>query len=388
MLFAKEAGASKLRSMIDPRVTALAQQLCSYSCKLNESDTVLLHMFDIPEEVTAEFVRVAYTFGAKVLTRIEQSPVRRARMMGMTEANAQVNTAVELYEMQQSTAYIALRGSHNNLELSDVPGDVNRMWAKTYVKPVVFETRVPNTKWVALRWPNPSFAQMASMSTEAFEDFYFRVCLVDYAKMAAAAEPLRELMDRTDRVRITGPGTDLSFSIKGVGSVPCSGEANVPDGECFSSPLRESMNGTVQYNTVSLYEGTEFTNIFFRVKDGQIVEATAGANTEALNKILDTDPGARYFGEWSLGYNPHVLHPMKDTLFDEKIGGSFHLTPGNAYEGTGGNGNESNIHWDIVCIQRAEYGGGDIYFDDVLIRKDGIFVLPELAGLNPDQLGH
>lgn len=307
-------------------------------------------------------------------------------MLGMTEANAATMAANEKFEMENMSAYIALRGGANYAEHNDIPGETMAMWQKVYAKPVVFETRVPKTKWVALRWPSAGMAQQAGMPTEAFEDFYFRVCTIDYAKMAEAVKPLADLMNRTDLVHIVGPGTDLRFSIKDIGAVPCTGHANIPDGECFTSPVRDSMNGTIQYNTVSLYQGTEFKDIRYVVKDGRIVEASAGDNTAKLNEILDTDEGARYFGEWAIGFNPDVLHPMKDTLFDEKIGGSFHLTPGNAYSGRGDNGNRSAIHWDTVLIQRPEYGGGEIWFDGVLIRKDGLFVLPELAGLNPENL--
>ncbi|HWD39775.1 MAG TPA: aminopeptidase, partial [Fimbriimonas sp.] len=246
--------------------------------------------------------------------------------------------------------------------------------------------RIPKTKWVALRWPSPSMAQLANASTPAFEKFYFDVCTLDYSKMARACAPLEELMSRTDRVRITSPGTDFSFSIKDIGAVACTGERNIPDGECFSAPVKESVNGVVQFNTVSLYQGTEFKDIRYVIKNGKIVEASAGSNTDKINEILDTDEGARYFGEWSLGFNPYVLHPMKDTLFDEKIAGSFHFTPGNAYDPPGGNGNKSGVHWDTVLIQRPDYGGGEIYFDDKLIRKDGLFVLPELEALNPENL--
>lgn len=372
--------------MLDPRITKLAETLCSYSVKLSPSDSVLIHAFDIPEEAVAEFVRVAQSKGSRVYVRLESNLIRRQMMLGMTEDNAKGHARIEKFEMEEMTAYIALRGTHNVTEMSDVPGEILTMWQREYATPVVFETRVPKTKWVALRWPTPAMAQQASLSTPAFEEFYFKVCTLDYSRMAKAAEPLKALMDQTDRVRIVGPGTDLSFSIKGIGSVPCSGEANIPDGECFSCPVRESMNGEIQYNTVSLYQGTEFKDIYFKVENGRIVEARAGDQTAKLNQILDSDAGARYFGEWSLGYNPYVLHPMKDTLFDEKIAGSFHLTPGNAYEGEGGNNNKSSVHWDIVCIQRPEYGGGEIWFDDVLVRKDGLFVLPELAGLNPEHL--
>lgn len=376
-----------LASMLDPRVTKLAELISSHSLGLKKGDNLLIHAFDIPDEVVAEFVRVAQAKGALVAVRVEQNLVKRQIMMGLNEDYAKLIAKIEKHEMEQMTHYLALRGTENYAELNDVSPANQEIWSKHYAKPVVFETRVAKTTWTVLRWPTRGMAQQASTSTPKFEDFFFNVCTVDYARMEQAAQPLKDLMNRTDKVRITGPGTHLEFSIKNVGAVPCSGGANIPDGECFSSPVRESMNGTVQYNTVSLYQGTEFKDIFFRVKDGKIIEATAGAQTETLNKILDTDAGGRYFGEWSLGYNPHVLHPMKDTLFDEKIAGSFHLTPGNAYEGPGDNGNRSAIHWDIVCIQRPEYGGGEIYFDDVLIRKDGLFVIPELMGLNPDKLG-
>ena len=316
--------------MLDPRVTRLAELFADHSVRLDASDSVLLHTFDIPNEVIAEFVRVFQSRSARVTIRSESNLVRRQLMHGMTEANAELIAKVEKYEMEQMTAYVALRGTDNYAEQSDVPSEILSLWSKIYTKPVVFETRVEKTKWAVTRWPTPGMAQQANMPTPAFEKFFFDVTTVDYAKMARAAAPLTELMDKTDRVRIVGPGTDLSFSIKGVGSVPCSGEANIPDGECFSCPVQGSMNGTVQYNTVSLYQSVEFKDIRFVVKDGRIVEAEAGANTAKLNEILDTDEGARSFGEWSLGYNPHVLHPMKDTLFDETIAGSFHLTPGNS----------------------------------------------------------
>lgn len=373
--------------MLDPRITKLAELLCTHSTKLTADDKVLIHAFDIPEEAVAEVVRVARSKGAQVALRLESNRVKRELMKGMTEANTKLIAQIEKYEMEQMTAYIAIRGSHNYAEHSDTPSDIQTMWQKHYATPVVFETRVPKTKWVALRWPTASMAQQANMPTEAFEDFYFRVTTLDYSKMAKACEPLKDLMDKTDMVRLVAPGTDLTFSIKGIGSVPCSGEANIPDGECFSCPVKDSVNGRIEFNTVSLYQGTEFSDIKYTLKNGKIIDASAGANTAKINEILDTDEGARYIGEWSLGFNPHVLHPMKDTLFDEKIAGSFHFTPGNAYPPPGGNGNKSAIHWDTVLIQRPEYGGGEIWFDGVLIRKDGLFVLPELMDLNPDRLG-
>jgi len=372
--------------MIDPRVTQLANVLCTHSTRLTPDDNVLIYACDIPYEAVAEVVRVAQSFGAKVVVRLDSNVVKRQILLGLSLSNAQLIADVEKHEMEQMTAYIALRGSHNYAEASDVPEANQTLWSKEYMQPVHFGVRIPNTKWVALVWPTSSMAQQAMMSTAAFEDFYFKVCTLDYARMQKAAEPLVDLMATTDRVEIKGPGTNLAFSIKGLGAVSCHGERNIPDGECYTAPVRESAEGTVAYNCVSLNQGVEFKDIKLTVKRGRIVEAKAGDNTAKLNSILDTDEGARYFGEWSLGYNPHILHPMKNTLFDEKITGSFHLTPGAAYVGEADNGNRSSVHWDIVCIQRPDYGGGEIWFDGRLIRKDGLFVVPELEGLNPDRL--
>ena len=207
---------------------------------------------------------------------------------------------------------------------------------------------------------------------------------IDYARMSKAMDSLVDLMNRTDRVHIKGPGTDLTFSIKDIPAIKCAGEMNIPDGEVYTAPVRESMNGVISYNTPSEEQGFTYENIRFEIKDGKIIKATANDN-ERINQLLDTDEGARYFGEFAIGVNPYILSPMKDTLFDEKIAGSFHLTPGMAYEDAP-NGNDSAVHWDLVMIQRPEYGGGEIYFDDVLIRKDGLFILPELMCLNPDNL--
>lgn len=372
--------------MLDPRVTRLAELLCDHSTRLTDQDKVLIHAFDVPPEPVAELVRVARSRGAQIAVRLESNMVKRQLLLEMTEDNARLIADSEKHEMELMTAYIALRGADNSAELADVPGPIQSMWQREYAAPVVFGVRIPKTKWVVLRWPTASMAQQANMSTEAFEKFYFEVCTLDYAKMERACRPLKDLMDGADLVEVKGPTADFSFSIKDIGAVPCFGQRNIPDGECFTAPVRDSVNGYVQFNTVSLYQGVEFKDVRYVVRNGRIMEASAGANTDKINEILDTDEGARYFGEWSLGFNPHVLHPMKDTLFDEKIAGSFHFTPGNAYDPPGGNGNKSAVHWDTVLIQRPEYGGGEIWFDGRLVRKDGLFVVPELEGLNPGNL--
>ena len=214
--------------------------------------------------------------------------------------------------------------------------------------------------------------------------FFLRSLHPRLPQASTGNERAKKLMERTDRVEIAGPGTDLRFSIKKIPAVICGGDRNIPDGEVFTAPVRDSVNGFVTFNAPTIYQGTSFDHIRLEFENGKIVKATSN-QTKKLNDVLDADAGARYIGEFSLGFNPHILHPMRDILFDEKIAGSFHFTPGQAYE-TADNGNRSQVHWDMVNIQRREYGGGEIYFDGKLIRKNGEFVVPALQSLNRARL--
>jgi aminopeptidase len=282
--------------------------------------------------------------------------------------------------MRDMQAYIAVRGSHNIAETSDVPADRMKL-AMKHMRPVL-DHRVKRTKWCVLRWPTPAMAQQAGMSTAAFEDFYFRVCLLDYKALLPGMKALKRLMDATDRVEITGPGTDLRFSIKNIPAIVCGGNYNIPDGEVFTAPVKDSVEGVVSYNAPTIYQGIPFDGIRLEFEKGRIVKAEAGAKTKQLNTILDSDPGARFIGEFAIGFNPEIREPMRDILFDEKIAGSFHFTPGQAYE-EADNGNRSQVHWDMVNIQRKDWGGGEIRFDGKLIRKDGVFLTKSLLALNP-----
>ena len=313
---------------------------------------------------------------------IRDSAVTRELLLSCSEEQITFMNECSLQKMKGMQAYIAIRAGGNTAELSDVPSDKLNMYYR--LTSPTLDYRVNETKWVVLRYPNNSMAQLANTSLEAFEDFYFDVCTLDYSKMDRAMDALAALMERTDKVHIKGPGTDLTFSIKDIPAIKCAGECNIPDGEVYTAPVKDSMNGIISYNTPSEEQGFTYENIVFEIENGKIVKATSNDN-DRINHLLDTDEGARYFGEFAIGVNPYILEPMKDTLFDEKICGSFHLTPGASYEDAP-NGNKSAVHWDLVMIQRAEYGGGEIYFDDVLIRKDGIFTLPELACLNPENL--
>jgi aminopeptidase len=370
--------------MKDPRIEQLARNLIQYSVQLQPGEKVLIENFGLQRELVTALVKEAYAAGGYPFVSIKDHSVDRALLLGAQEEQYTMMANFEANVMKEMDAYIGLRSGENISEQSDVPDERMKLHSSTIGKKVHREIRVPKKKWVVLRYPNASMAQLAKMSTEAFEDFYFDVCNLDYSKMDNAMDNLADLMNKTDKVRLVGEGTDLTFSIKDIPAVKCAGRLNIPDGEVYTAPVKDSVNGTISYNTPSPYNGFTFENVKLTFKDGKIVEATAN-DTERINKIFDTDEGARYVGEFAIGVNPHIQHPMQDILFDEKIDGSFHFTPGECYEDAY-NGNHSNIHWDMVMIQRPEYGGGEIYFDDVLIRKDGKFVQSALDVLNPENL--
>lgn len=371
--------------MTDVRLKHLASQLVNYSCQVRPGDRVLIESFGPEVPVAIELVKAVYAAGGLPFVNLKNRAVERCVMMAASDRQLEIMADYEAHQMALMDAYIGVRAGDNNAELSDVSAEQMGRYHKLVFKPVHHKIRIPRTRWVVLRYPTPAMAQQANMSTEAFEDFYFRVCNLNYADLSRSMDPLVALMKRTDLVHITAPGTDLCFSIKNMPVVKCAGEHNIPDGEVFTAPVRESVEGYITYNTLSLYQGKTFEGIRMEFKQGRIVKAEANDN-DTLHRILDMDEGARYIGEFALGVNPFIVHPMKDTLFDEKICGSLHFTPGNCYDDCS-NGNHSAIHWDLVLIQRPEYGGGSIYFDDRLIRQDGSFTLPELSGLNPEHFG-
>jgi aminopeptidase len=371
-------------SMLDPRIKELATNLINYSVELKKGEKILIEVFGAENPLARQLVKEAYEIGALPFIEVNDELLNRELLIKASAEQLEAQARYHKMRMEEMDAYIAIRSAENITQNSDVPSENMQLYMEKFIKPIHGEIRVPNTKWCVLRYPNHSMAQSASMSTEAFEDFYFDVCTLDYAKMSEAMDNLVELMEQTDKVKIVGEGTDLTFSIKDIPAIKCDGKLNIPDGEVFSAPVKDSVNGVLTYNTPAVYQGFTYENIRLEFKDGKIIKATAN-NTEKINKVFDTDEGARYIGEFAIGVNPYIETPMKDTLFDEKIKGSFHFTPGKCYD-EASNGNKSSIHWDLVCIQRAEYGGGEIYFDDRLIRKDGLFVIPELECLNPDNL--
>ena len=371
--------------MSDVKCNKLASVLLNHSVKLQKGERILIEMLGTDcTDLAIELIRQAKDIGAIPLFNIIDYKVLKEMLINCNEEQIKTYAKYDLIKMKEADAYIGIR-SANPKDLDGIPKENMEIYNRLYQTPVHFEERVKNTKWCILRYPNESMAKMAKMSLEEFTEFFFKVCTINYSKMEKAMQPLKELLSKTDKVHILGNGTDLTFSVKGIEAEKYYGTFNIPDGEVASCPTKYSSNGYITYNTETTYNGITFKNIYFELKDGKIINAKAGDKTKELNEILDTDEGARYIGEFALGLNPYINNTMGDTLFDEKVAGSFHFTPGTALEESD-NGNRSNIHWDIVCIQTPEFGGGEIYFDDVLIRKDGRFVLKELENLNPENL--
>lgn len=373
--------------MIDPRARRLAKLLINHSTHTAAGDLVYVECIGadtlaLGQAVMEEAVAVG---AAPHLQFSEPAISRRVISNGSDEVFARM-AQFQLKMMKDATVYIGIRGAGNSFEMNGVAPDRLQAYTRIVSKPVHLEERVKRTRWCVLRYPNASMAQMAGQCTEDFARFYYDVCCLDYAAMSEACKPLTQLMTQTKHVRITGPGaTNLTFSIDGIPAVACTGNMNIPDGECFTAPVLDSLNGCVEFNAPTLHEGQGYENVTVWFENGRVVKATAAteAQTAKLNEVLDRDEGSRRVGEFALGFNPFVQSPMRDILFDEKIAGSFHLALGQCYDETP-NGNVSTLHWDLVCIQRGDYGGGEIWFDDVLVRKDGLFVLDELRGLNPD----
>ncbi|WP_445665161.1 aminopeptidase [Fodinibius sp. AD559] len=357
----------------------LAKKVLEFSCELEKGQNVMLQLVGLNGiGLLRALVEHAREMDANPFVQIEDTEIRRMLVETGDEKfwkNQAENDQLPL--MKKMDAFVGIRAALNIYEQADVSKEANKAYADYFVDPVHYKERVNNTNWVVLRYPSEAFAMNAKMPTQRFREFYYKACLLDYTELAAAMEPLQDRLENTDMIRLEGEGTDIEFSVKGQTWIPCFGKRNIPDGELFSSPILSSVNGHITY-APSVYQGKPFEYVKLEVRDGVVIDSDS-SNNEALEEILDTDAGARQFGEFSFGLNPIIDEPMYDILFDEKIYGSNHLTLGNDYE-IAPNGNESNIHWDLVCI------GADVYLDGEKIREGREFITDDLKGLNPENL--
>lgn len=362
------------------KLKELASLIVNYSIRVEKDERVLITTQSLEtREFVSYLIEEIYKNGGVPCLKIND-PILGARLAeNNNEGRIELLKKIQENEVELFDSFINIRYATNDYENKNVSGEMSKKLSQALLPSS--DVRVNQRKWVLLNYPSLLDSYKAKMTSTEFMEFALRVMTVNYKSMSELIKPLKKLMDKTDKVRIVSPGTDITFSIKGMGSIHCVGEMNIPDGELYSAPVKNSVNGTITYNTPSPYQGRVYNHVSLEFKDGKIINATCDDDNEKLNEIFNTDEGARYVGEFSLGFNPEILYPMGDILYDEKILGSIHFTPGQAYKDCY-NGNDSGIHWDMVLIQRKDYGGGEIYFDDVLIRKDGMFVLEELKPLN------
>lgn len=362
------------------KIEELSKKIVDYSIKLDKDDKVLItYQNTACNDLVESLIDNISKKGAICHTKFIDPIINHKLMVNTDSKKAKLLGEYSRFEVENYTAFIMIRYTINDYEDNDIEPNIRSIIGKETRK--YDSVRINKRKWVLLNYPSILDAHKAKMSIRKFRDYSFDAMTTDYNELGNRLKPLKDLMEKTDKVRIVAPNTDISFSIKGMPVIPCLGEANLPDGEIFTAPVLESVNGQITYNTPSPYRGLVFNNVCLEFKEGRIINCSCNGDNEALKSIFDTDKGSRYIGEFSLGLNPKILHPVGDILFDEKIIGSIHFTPGQAYE-EADNGNRSDIHWDLVLIQREDYGGGEIYFDDVLIRKNGEFVLEELKHLN------
>lgn len=365
--------------MKDPRIDKLADVLVNYSARVKKGDVVLISASGFE---AAPLVKEIYSLclknGAKYVEYDFTLPEITRRFYD-DAAKAQVGFFPQhkLDFMKQVNAFIAISAADNSMVMANA--DPEKMIAHAKVMRPIQDWRVKNTKWVVTRYPTHGGAQEAKMSLEEYEEYVFAACCIDWAAESRKQEKLKKLMDKADRIRIKASDTDLSFSIAGLPGIKCDGRFNIPDGEVFTAPVKDSVAGYITYNCPTVYQGKEFNGIRLEFANGKIVKASCTGMDEQLNKILDTDDGARYIGEFAIGVNPGIRRPMRNILFDEKIFGSIHFTPGQCYDECD-NGNRSAVHWDMVKILT---GDGEIWFDNTLIQKDGMFVHRDLVSLNP-----
>lgn len=365
--------------MSDPRIDKLADILINYSTEVKRDDVVMLDFSGVRPLplVQAVYEKCLKNGAAYVECNFSQEDLTRTFYDIAQGRQLTYFPKHRLEAMKKATVYIGINGMENTQNFANTSTD--KMVAREKVLRPIVNRRVDHTRWVITRYPTIGLAQDAKMSLGEFEDFYFRACNIDWRDFAKKITPLWKMVGRAGNVRIKASDTDLHFSIKGIAAIKSEGLRNMPDGEVFTAPVKDSVEGHITYNTPSLYQGKEFNGVRLEFKKGKIMKASAKTGSISdLNKILDSDSGARSIGEFAFGLNKNISRPMKNILFDEKIAGSIHFTPGQAYKDAD-NGNRSSVHWDLVKILK---GDGEIWLDGRLIQKDGKFVVRELKGLN------
>jgi len=279
-------------------------------------------------------------------------------------------------EMEKMDAYIRIGGGDNTQDLSGIHPEKISEWKSTTRE--ILNERL-SKKWVATRFPTKSMAQNAGMSTQEFEEMVFEAVTADYSDISKRNKKVKELVDGAEEVRIKSKDTDIRMSLENREGVSADGKNNIPDGEVFYAPVKDSIEGYISFTYPGVDSGTEVHGIKLWFENGKIVDFQAEKNEDYLEKMINTDEGSKYVGELGLGTNRQITEFTKDTLFDEKIAGTVHMAIGRAYEECAPESkrNESAIHWDIVNDLRSRAGGGKIIVDGKVVQEDGKWIFED-----------
>jgi len=373
--------------MSDPRVLEVAKLVTGYSIDVQPGETVLIHCTVDTVPMAAAMIAEVYKRGGYPFVNYVNEELQAALSDGADRRQAERLMKLRMWHATDMDCIIHLNVPRSLYAVSSTPKERQKElekwnleiqeelglnWERSVVKPCV------------MTFPTYLTANNGHMSLIEYTDLYYKACTADYPAIGAALERLSSYMNDISEVHLLGVGTDLRFSVKGMKMLVSAGDRNMPDGEGYCSPVIDSAEGVISYNIPSFYRGTLYENVVFELSKGKIVKAESNY-TDRINEVLDMDEGARCIGEFAIAVNPHIVKPSGTILFDEKMTGSIHFTPGREIW-KAGNGNRSIVHWDLVYCQLPQYGGGEMLFDGTLVRKDGRFVVPELECLNPEHL--
>jgi aminopeptidase len=371
--------------MADPRIAKLADVLVNYSARVRKGDLVKIQGSAVCEPLLAEVYRAVLHAGGNPYIHLLSD--QSAEDFLQLASNDQLDFAnpISQHEIETIDCLISTWGSLNTKALSNSdPAKQARASRARRAHMTTFMKRmaIPRGKkghlhWIGTMYPNQASAQDAEMSLREYEDFVYGAGLLDVKDPAAAwkavsakQEKVVKYLNQVSEVRFKTPqGTDLTVGVKGRTWVNCDGRVNFPDGEVFTGPLEDATDGVVCYSFTSVYQGREVDGIRLRFKGGRVVDASATKGEDFLIKMLDQDKGARVLGEIAIGTNYRIQRGIKNTLFDEKIGGTFHAACGASIPESGGR-NVSGLHWDMVCDLR---NGGTLEADGKVISRNGRF---------------
>lgn len=367
--------------MADIRIEKLAELLVNYSVAVRPNDKVAIMAPEIAAPLTkAIYAKVLQAGGHPLVVPRSMDTLELLYRYGTPEQLAYVHESQRLI-VEKYDVRIVIIGEENTKVLSRVDPDKMVIYdkARTELTNIMMRRSASGElRWVLAPYPTNAYAQDADMSLGDYEDFLYKACMPDlsdpigyWQKIAAEQDRIVQWLKNRKTVHIIGPETDLKLSVAGRTFINCAGKFNVPDGEVFTGPVEDSAEGCVYFSYPAIESGREVAGIRLWFSRGKVVKATAEKNEEFLLRTLDTDAGARYLGEFAIGTNEGITQFTREILFDEKIGGSFHLALGAGYPETGSR-NESAIHWDMVCDLRS---GGEIRVDGELMYQNGKFVI-------------